>query len=128
VYEFDVEVRPQFDLPNYKGLKIRRPIKSFTDADVELEERRVLAPYGSRVPKPDGSAELGDYIVADLVTRHGDRALSTHKEITIRVDPRLALKDGIAPRFGEQIKGARAGDKRKVDIRLSDAAADPTLR
>src|SRR5262249_21257082 len=46
VYEFDVEVRPEFDLPNYKGLKLRRPVKTFTDEDVLQEERRILAPYG----------------------------------------------------------------------------------
>src|SRR5260370_28510753 len=34
VYEFEVEVRPQFDLPNYKGLKLRRPVHTFTDEDV----------------------------------------------------------------------------------------------
>src|SRR5439155_169477 len=27
VYEFEVEVRPQFDLPNYRGLKLRRPVR-----------------------------------------------------------------------------------------------------
>src|SRR5262245_7929553 len=32
IYEFEVEVRPQFDLPNYKGLKIKRPIRTFSDA------------------------------------------------------------------------------------------------
>src|SRR5260370_9712750 len=29
IYEFDVEVRPQFDLPNYKGLALKRPVKTF---------------------------------------------------------------------------------------------------
>ena len=34
VYEFDVEVRPEFDLPDYKGMKIRKPVHKFTDADI----------------------------------------------------------------------------------------------
>src|SRR5262249_34528622 len=62
VYEFEVEVRPQFDLPNYKGLKLRRPVKEFADADVEQEERRILAPYGQLVPKEEGDAQVGDYL------------------------------------------------------------------
>ncbi len=128
VYEFEVEVRPQFDLPNYKGLKLRRPVRTFSDADVVEEERRILAPYGSLVPKPEGNAQIGDYLVTDLTTRLGDHVLSSHKEITIRIDPRLALKDGVAERFGAQVKGAKAGDKRTVDIQLSDAAADAFLR
>src|SRR5262249_35056151 len=127
IYEFEVEVRPQFDLPNYKGLKIKRPIRTFSDADVELEERRILAPYGSLVPK-EGNAQIGDYLITDMTTRVGDRVLSSHKEITIRVDPRLALKDGVADRFGERVKGAKAGDIRKVDIRLLDTVAEATLR
>src|SRR5262249_47450117 len=45
VYEFDVEVRPEFELPNYKGLKLTRPIKDITDADVLAEKQRLLAPY-----------------------------------------------------------------------------------
>src|SRR5262249_455044 len=51
VYEFDVEVRPEFELPNYKGLKLKRPVKTFTDQDVLLEQRRLLERYGSLVPK-----------------------------------------------------------------------------
>ncbi len=127
IYEFDVEVRPEFDLPNYKGLKLKRPVREFTDADVEVEERRILAPYGSLVPK-DGPAELGDYVVTDMATKFGDRSLSTHKEITIRIDPRLALKDGVAEKFGEQMKGVKAGQARTVNIQLSDAVADEALK
>jgi trigger factor len=128
VYEFEVEVRPQFDLPNYKGLKIRRPVKTITDQDVMAEERRILAPYGSLIPKPAGAAEIGDYLVTDMATRDGDRVLSTHKEITIRIDPRLALKDGIAEHFADRVKGAKGGDTRTVDIKLSDSVADESLR
>src|SRR5262249_18190860 len=58
VYEFEVEVRPQFDLPNYKGLKIRRPVHTFTDEEVAEEERRLLATYGQVIPKEGGVAEL----------------------------------------------------------------------
>jgi trigger factor len=128
VYEFEVEVRPQFDLPNYKGLKIRRQIRQFTDEEVAQEERRILAPYGQLVPKPEGNAQLGDYLVTDLTTRYKGQVLGSHKEITVRVDPRLALKDGFCENFGEAVKGANAGDARQVEITMSDAVADPALR
>ena len=51
IYEFEVEVRPQFQLPNYKGLKLKRPVQDFTDADVAKEKRRLLEPYGQLVPE-----------------------------------------------------------------------------
>ncbi len=128
VYEFDVEVRPEFDLPNYKGLKLRRPVRTFTDEDVVQEEKRLLAPYGQLVPKPEGDTQAGDYVIVDMTARDGDRVLGQLKELTLRVDPRLAFKDGVAECFAEQVKGARAGDTRVVDVTMSDSAADASLR
>ena len=128
VYEFEVEVRPHFDLPNYKGLKIRRPIHTFTDEEVVQEERRLLTPYGQIVPKPEGDAQIGDLLVVDAVIRAGDREIGKLNEATLRVNKQLAFKDGIANDFAEQVKGAKAGDVREVDIQLSSAVADPSLR
>src|SRR5262245_15235463 len=71
VYEFDVEVRPEFDLPEYKGMKIKKPVRKYTDADIANELRRLLEPQGSLVPKEgrDVRVEPNDVIVCDLVTR-----------------------------------------------------------
>jgi trigger factor len=128
VYEFEVEVRPQFDLPNYKGLKIRRPVHTFTDEEVAQEERRVLTPYGQIVPKPEGDAQVGDLLVVDAVIKAGDREIGKLNEATFRINKQLAFKDGIADNFAEQVRGAKAGDTREVDIKLSSAVADPALR
>jgi trigger factor len=127
-YEFEVEVRPQFDLPTYKGLKLRRPVKTFGDADVEHEKRRLLGPYGQLVPKPEGNAQVGDAIVADITSRDGDRVLSTLNEALVKVEPQLAFKDGVAEKFADQIKDANPGDTREVDIQLSDKVSDESLR
>ncbi len=128
LYEFEVEVRPHFDLPNYKGLKLKRPVKTFNDEDVAKEERRLLAPYGQVIPKKEGKVEIGDVVTADVLTKAGDKTLSDLKELQIRVDPRLAFKDGIAERFGEELKGAKIGQTRKVTIKLSSSVADESLR
>jgi trigger factor len=130
VYEFEVEVRPQFQLPNYKGLKLKRPVQSFTDADVDREKRRLLEPYGQVVPKEGKTPKAveGDLVTCDITTRLGDQVLNEVKEVRIKLDPRLALKDGVAENFAKQMSGAKAGDTRVVDIKLSDAVANPNLR
>ncbi|MBS1830869.1 MAG: trigger factor [Acidobacteria bacterium] len=130
IYEFDVEVRPQFELPNYKGLKLKRPVQTFTDADVDAEIRRLLEPYGQVVPKEGkpATAAIGDIITTDIRTTIQGQLLNEVKEARIRVEPQLVLKDGLAKDFGKQIKGAKAGDTRSVEIVLSDAVANPTLR
>lgn len=128
VYEFDVEVRPQFDLPDYKGLKLRRPIHTFSDTEISEEEQRVLARYGQIVPKPEGNAQVGDYIVADVKASADGKALAELKETRFHVERRVAFKDGIAERFAEQVKGANVGDARTVEVTLSQSAADPALQ
>src|SRR5262249_26960211 len=43
-------------------------------------------------------------------------------------ESRLVFKDGVAENFGDQVKGAKAGDTKQVEIKLSDAASAPQLR
>jgi trigger factor len=128
VYEFDIEVRPEFDLPNYRGLKLKRPVKTFTDADVDRELRRMLSRHGQIIPKPEGNAQEGDILIADIEFRFGERVLNQLTEHASRVESRLAFKDGVAEHFAVQVQGASAGDTRVVDIVLANNVADPAFR
>jgi len=128
IYEFEVEVRPQFDLPNYKGVTLKRPTHEYTEAEIDAEQRRMLEPHGQIVPKDGGMVEPGDFIVADMIARLDDKVMNTVKETQLRVDERLALRDGVAENFATQLKGAKVGDSRVVDIALSDAVANSELR
>src|SRR5256885_650812 len=58
VYEFDVEVRPEFDLPEYKGMKIKKPVRKYTDADIQAALRRLLERQGALVPKVGTAVKL----------------------------------------------------------------------
>jgi trigger factor len=127
VYEFEVEVRPQFELPNYRGLKLRRPMRTFSDADVEKQKRRILGSFGSLIPK-DGAAELGDFIITDMTTRLGERVVGTAKELTLQVEDTVTFKDGVANGFAKQTIGAKAGDTRTIEVRMTDAVADESLK
>lgn len=127
VYEFEVEVRPEFDLPEYKGLKLKKPVYEYTDEDVQREKQRVLFDYGDVIPK-DGKAELGDLIVADTKFQDGDQELATNKELTFRIEKSLAFKDGVAENFADQVAGVNSGEQKVVDVKLSSQVADENLR
>jgi trigger factor len=127
VYEFEVEVRPQFDLPDYKGLKLKRPMHTFTDEEINDQERRLMAPHGQVVPKPEGKAEVGDYLTADVVFKEGKETISEIKEANLRIEKVLAFKDGFIKDFADQVKGAKAGDKKSLDVTLLKNAARPEL-
>jgi trigger factor len=127
VYEFNIEVRPEFDLPDYKGLKLKRPVYEFTDADVEKEGKKLLERFGTVVPK-DGPVALDDIIVTDIVIKDGDAELNKVDDIRLRVENKLALEDGVAEDFGKVMVGAKAGDTRTVNITLANELNNETLR
>lgn len=127
IYEFNVEVRPHFELPEYKGLKLKKPVRDFTEADVDEEQTRLLSSEGQLVPK-DGAADKGDYLIVDMITTFGNDKVGEAKEITLRVDDSLSFKDGVAAKFAEQMAGVKAGEKRSVEVTMTDAVAVDRLK
>src|SRR5215831_18846981 len=74
-FEFDIEVRPDFDLPQWKGLTIERPIREFTEKDVDQQMQRVLQQRGRLVPH-DAEAKAGDYVTVNITFQDGDNVIS----------------------------------------------------
>lgn len=127
VYELDVEVRPEFDLPDYKGLELEKPVREFTDEDVEQGLQRFLKTRGSMTVK-DGPAEEGDYVVADMRFTHEGRVIGEFSAATVQVQKTLYFSDGRIEGFSEGITGAKAGDSRDFEAIMSDTAADESLQ
>ena len=126
-FEFDLEVRPEFELPKWKGLVIEKPVREFSDADVDQTLQGILARRGRLVPF-DGPAAAGDYITTNLTFKHGDEVLASAKEEVIRIRPVLSFRDGKIERFDELMTGVRGGETRQGEAQLSDDAPNAALR
>ena len=59
VFEYKIEVRPDFDMPNWRGLKLERPVREFTEADVLRRKESILADRGGSLVPKEGKAETG---------------------------------------------------------------------
>ena len=128
-FEMDVEVRPQFDLPNYKGLKVMRPVAELTEKDVDDQLNRHLEARGSIVPKLEGNAEVGDYIVADLTFMGADgQVLDELKEARVPASARDALSERHDQGHGRRAGRGGAGETRELTAKLGSAVEDPELR
>jgi trigger factor len=126
-FEFSIEVRPEFDLPKWKGLSISRPAREITDADVDEALANLLVERGRYVPH-DGSPAVGDLVVANLRFRDGDKPLSEASEAEIVVRPKLSFADAELPGFDALVKKAKAGSAVKATVRVADGAAVEELR
>ena len=126
-YEFDLEVRPEFDLPKWKGLAVDRPVREFSSHDVDVAMRNLLTRYGQLVPH-EGPAEPGDYISTSLTFTHDGQTISSSDEELIRIRPVLSFRDGKIEKFDELMKGVRAGESRVGQAAISNDAPNEALR
>ncbi|MCE9607843.1 MAG: trigger factor [Planctomycetia bacterium] len=126
-FEFDIEVRPEFDMPNWKGLKIERPTREFTDADVDVQLKTLLASQGTLVPH-DGTADAGDFVNLRITAKNGDEVVSetTHDGVCIRKS--ISFHDAKLDGFDKLLVGTKAGDKKTAEVEISENAANETLR
>lgn len=70
-FQVEIEVVPEFELPDLKGLKIQKKAFEITDDQVAAEIDRFCDMQG-KPKKIDGETEPGDYITADIEVRTED--------------------------------------------------------
>lgn len=126
-FEFDIEVRPEFDMPKWKGLKLNRPVREFTDQDIDEQLEKMLTRFGQLTPH-DGPATDGDYLTVHITSRHDGRQVEEDEERVLRIRPTLSFRDGKLEGFAKLMEGAKAGDKRSGQVELTQDAPNEVLR
>jgi len=126
-FEFDIEVRPDFDLPKWKGIQIKRPTHEFGDSDIDAHLEKMLTRFGQLVPF-DGPAGEGDFVTVNIVTSHEGQQLEHDEEVVLRIRPKLSFKDGELADFNKLMEGTKSGDKRTAQVKLMQDAPNEELR
>ena len=115
-----VEIQPQFELPEYRGLPAKRETGGVTDEDV-AKAIDVLREQASRFNKVDREVKEGDIVVVNYTGKCEGKPLAEwaptakglgeQKGFWIEVKP-----DSFIPGFAMQLIGAKAGDHRTVSV------------
>ena len=126
-FEFDIEVRPDFEMPKWKGLKLDRAVREFTDEDVDQHLEKMLTRFGQLEPY-EGEASEGDYLTANIVTTLDGKQLERDEERVLRIRPTLSFRDGRLEGFDKLVEGAKAEDKRSGKVELTDDAPNEEAR
>ncbi|HRA86662.1 MAG TPA: trigger factor [Planctomycetaceae bacterium] len=117
-YEFDVEVRPEFDLPDYAGIRITRSSADQTEEEFQEYKREFLDSCAERVAVVE-PATLGDYVICDLTFSHEGKVLREVSGQSLRVMGQLDFQDAALGGFDKLMVGAKAGDSRQASVRIS---------
>ncbi len=123
----EVEVRPEFSLPDLKGIKLERPKVSITDDDVDKEINRRLATLGSWEPVEEGPVEADDMIVADVKMTVDDETVIDEENVELAARPQriegIVLED-----LGEVLVGKKIGDECTAEATVPDDHERENLR
>jgi trigger factor len=115
-----IETVPEFQLPEYKGLPAKREAKSVTAADVD-RAIEMLARQHLQFVTVERELRLGDVAVVNYtgtcdgkpITDTAPTAKGLTEQKNFWVD---AAPNSFIPGFADQLIGAKAGDKRKVNV------------
>lgn len=127
-FELEVEVQPEFEVPEYKNLVVKRPVRKVTDADIDRQYRTFLERYAQVVPKLEGGAEPGDFVVADLTFAKDGRTLNEVKEVQFRLQKQLRFQDGLISDLEAALTGVAPGESRTTSAQIGTSSADASLR
>jgi trigger factor len=115
-----IETAPEFQLPEYKGLPVKRENKSVTDEDVERAVK-MLAQQHVKFETVACELKMGDVAVVNYTgTCDGKpiidaaptaKGLTEQKNFWVDIAPNTFIAG-----FAEQLIGAKAGDKRTVNV------------
>ena len=126
-FEFNLEVRPDFDMPQWKGLKIDKPVRDYGPEDVDAHLQKLLRKHAEMVEK-DGPIAAGDYATIDVTFTKDGETVSEMLDETVCVLPTLSFFDGNIEKFDKLLKGAKVGDTKDTKVKVSSDSLNEDLR
>ncbi|QDS86499.1 Trigger factor [Rosistilla ulvae] len=120
-FEFKVEVRPEFDTPEWKGLSLTEPDEQVDDEAIDASIARVMTRY-SKFEAVDDAAKTGDQLLLTATFRHDGETLSEMEEERVELGSGLSFPDGRCEEFGKLMEGVREGETRTGKVTVSQEA------
>src|ERR1700704_721946 len=122
-----VVTAPEFDLPEYKNIKVELPDTKVSEAEIDGALERLREQSADFVDVPERGLEMEDFAVIDFegsidgkpvseIAPNASKSLQGNKKFWLRLAP-----DNFLPKFCEQIIGQKPGETRTVTV---DFAAD----
>jgi trigger factor len=126
-FEFNIEVRPEFDMPKWKGLKIDKPTKEYGKKDIDEQLVRLLERHAVEEPV-DGPADDNDLVALNIKFKQDGKEIAFLKDTAVRVREQLSFSDGTLDEFGKLVNGAKAGETKTSKLKISAQAENEELR
>jgi trigger factor len=120
-FDFEVEVRPEIDLPPLEGIPLTKTKLDVTDEQVDREIEQMRRWAGVWAPRAeDAAVEPEDRIVADVVLKtEGVEEEQKLNNIEIHVRPNGFVGAIPVETLDELLVGAKAGEHKETSVEIS---------
>ena len=114
IFTLEYEVLPAFELADFKGLKIERPVAEVAESETDARLQQLAASARTYTPV-ERAAEEKDRVTFDYTGKTGGEAFETNST-------GIVIGSGqFIPGFEEQLKGVKAGDAKIVEVTFPEA-------
>jgi trigger factor len=121
-FDFEIEVRPDIELPELEGIGVTRTKLEVTDEQIDREVERLQRWSGVWTPRKDGSVEPEDQIIADAVIKVEDVEEEQKLDnVEIYVRPNGFVGEVPVENLDELLAGAKVGETRQVSTEVPKA-------
>ena len=118
-FEFEVEVRPEFELPELEGIEVNKPKLVVEDEQVEREIEQMRKWSGVWALRESGSVEVDDQIIADAILDvEGEEEEEKLDNIEIFARPNGFVGAIPVENLDKILLGAKAGDVKETEIEV----------
>ncbi len=112
VFSATVEVVPEVEARDYKGIPVYMEMVNVTDEDVAAAIERLRTPYAQFLPEEGRKTRIGDLVEFGFTATSGGETVDSNDSVSI------VLANGIpfGQEFEQKMLGAGAGDARSFEI------------
>lgn len=126
-YSFQVEVQPEFTVPDVSNLKVKKPKIEVTDENVNQALQNLKEQQGTLVPVEDRGVADKDYLVADIHVKLDGNVVSHQHDAQLVSRPgRIAGLDVVD--LDKQLSGMKPDETRTIKVKVPDTHPDEKLR
>lgn len=130
-FSFTVEVRPEFELPDYKSISIEKPKVEVTEEDID-RALEVLLERFSEFRSSDEAAGPGDMVVCDYTIKVGKEVKKDEKEAALGIpqsdDDKTLVGTAPYPIPRNALEGVKAGKSKQKTVTLKKDFPEEALR
>ena len=121
-FQFELEVAPVFELPEYTKIPVNKKKMEVTDQHVEGELKYLSERHASFSPVTGRGVEMGDFVIADYVIKQKNEVVDEAKQVWIEV-----RNDFFIPKFCQGLTGVKKGETREIRVVLPKEYAKQEL-